>query len=73
MPWLATHLSFREVGERLFLSPNTVKTQALAIYRKLGASSRSEAVVAAVRCGLLDPAAVPSVLEASTWFDRVEE
>ncbi len=72
VPWLATHLSFREIGERLFLSPNTVKTEALAIYRKLGASSRSEAVVAAVRCGLLDPAAVPSVLEAASWVDHLD-
>ncbi len=71
VPWLATHLSFREIGERLFLSPNTVKTEALAIYRKLGASSRSEAVVAAVRFGLLDPAAVPSVLEAASWVDHL--
>ena len=72
VPWLATHLSFREMGERLFLSPNTVKTEALAIYRKLGASSRSEAVVAAVRFGLLDPAAVPSVLEAASWVDHLD-
>ena len=72
VPWLATHLSFREIGERLFLSPNTVKTEALAIYRKVGASSRSEAVVAAVRFGLLDPAAVPSVLEAASWIDHLD-
>jgi LuxR family maltose regulon positive regulatory protein len=72
VPWLATHLSFREMGERLFLSPNTVKTEALSIYRKLGASSRSEAVIAAVRFGLLDPAAVPSVLEAASWVDHLD-
>lgn len=73
VPWLATHLSFREIGERLYISPNTVKTEALAIYRKLGASSRSEAVVAAVRSGLLDPAAVPSVLDAATWVIGIED
>ena len=32
-------LSFREIGEQLFLSPHTVKTQAGSIYRKLGVSS----------------------------------
>ena len=44
LPLLATHLSFREMGERLCLSQHTVKCQALSIYRKLGASTRSQAV-----------------------------
>jgi LuxR family maltose regulon positive regulatory protein len=52
---LPTYLSFREIGERLFVSPNTVKTQAISIYRKLGVSSRSEAVEAARALGLLEP------------------
>ena len=56
LPLLPTHLSFREIGERLFVSTNTVKTQAISIYRKLGASSRSEAVRRASEVGLLDPA-----------------
>jgi LuxR family maltose regulon positive regulatory protein len=51
---LPTHLSFPEVAERLFVSTNTVKTQARSIYRKLGVSSRSEAVEAARAGGLLD-------------------
>jgi LuxR family maltose regulon positive regulatory protein len=50
---LATHLSFPEIGERLFVSRHTVKTQAMSIYRKLGASSRSEAVRKAEETGLL--------------------
>ena len=44
LPMLATHLSFPEIGTDLFLSPHTVKSQAMSIYRKLGASSRSQAV-----------------------------
>ena len=44
LPYLGTHLSFREIGERLYVSHHTVKTQAIAVYRKLGVSSRSEAV-----------------------------
>jgi len=55
VPMLATHLSFREIGARFFLSRNTVKTQAISVYRKLGASSRSEAVVQATSLGLIDP------------------
>jgi LuxR family maltose regulon positive regulatory protein len=44
LQYLPSHLSFREIGEEIHLSPNTVKTQARAVYRKLGASSRAEAV-----------------------------
>jgi LuxR family maltose regulon positive regulatory protein len=51
---LPTHLSFREMGSRLCVSPNTVKTQAQAVYRKLDASSRSEAVTRARALGLLE-------------------
>ncbi|PWU19075.1 MAG: hypothetical protein C5B48_14070 [Candidatus Rokuibacteriota bacterium] len=54
VPMLATHLSFREIGARFFLSRNTVKTQAISVYRKLGASSRSEAVVRAHSLGLIE-------------------
>lgn len=53
LPFLATHLSFPEIGERLYVSRHTVKTQAMSIYRKLGASSRSEAVRCATESGLL--------------------
>jgi LuxR family maltose regulon positive regulatory protein len=41
---LPTHHSFREIGDLLFLSRFTVKSHAHALYRKLGVSSRSEAV-----------------------------
>ncbi len=47
LPLLATHLSFREIAEQLEVSRNTVKTQAISIYRKLGVSCRSEAIAAA--------------------------
>ena len=44
LPFLATHLSFPEIGERLHISRHTVKTQAISVYRKFGVSSRSEAI-----------------------------
>jgi LuxR family transcriptional regulator, maltose regulon positive regulatory protein len=44
LPLLATHLNFLEIGQRLYISKHTVKTQAVSIYRKLGTSSRSESV-----------------------------
>jgi LuxR family maltose regulon positive regulatory protein len=53
LPLLSTHLTFREIGERLYLSPHTVKSQALSVYRKLGASSRSQAIQRVQRTGLL--------------------
>jgi LuxR family maltose regulon positive regulatory protein len=53
IPFLSTHLSFREIGERLHVSPHTVKSQAMAVYRKLSVSSRSEAVERARELGLL--------------------
>jgi len=52
LPLLSTHLNFAEIGERLYLSPHTIKTQAMSVYRKLGASSRSQAVQRAQQLGL---------------------
>jgi LuxR family maltose regulon positive regulatory protein len=57
LPLLATHFSFREIGERLHVSRNTVKTQAISVYRKLGVSNRSDAIEQAGRLGLVDAAA----------------
>ena len=53
VPYLTTHLAFREIGERLFVSHNTVRSQAMAVYRKLNVSSRSGAVERAGELGLL--------------------
>jgi LuxR family maltose regulon positive regulatory protein len=53
LPLLTTHLTFAAIGERFYLSPNTIKTQAISIYRKLGVSSRSDAVQQAQQLGLL--------------------
>jgi LuxR family maltose regulon positive regulatory protein len=52
--FLPSHMSFREIAARLQVSANTVKTQAHAVYRKLDASSRSEAVARARDVGLVD-------------------
>ena len=53
LPYLQTHLTFREIGQRLFLSRNTVSSEVGSIYRKLGVSSRSDAVQHATAIGLL--------------------
>jgi LuxR family transcriptional regulator, maltose regulon positive regulatory protein len=52
LPLLSTHLSYREIGEQLFVSRHTVKTQAYSAYRKLGVASRSEAVIRVRELGL---------------------
>jgi LuxR family maltose regulon positive regulatory protein len=51
--FLPSHRSLREIATQLGVSGNTVKTQAHAVYRKLGAASRSEAVASARAAGLL--------------------
>jgi LuxR family maltose regulon positive regulatory protein len=53
LQFLPTHLSFPQIATKVYVSPNTVKTQAQAIYRKLDASSRREAVDRARSAGLL--------------------
>jgi LuxR family transcriptional regulator, maltose regulon positive regulatory protein len=54
LPLLSTHLTYPEIGEELFLSRHTIKSQAYSIYRKLGAASRSQAVAQAREQGLLE-------------------
>jgi two-component system response regulator DesR len=44
----------REIAERLFLSHHTVKDHTSALYRKMGARNRAEAIRRAQRLGLLD-------------------
>jgi DNA-binding NarL/FixJ family response regulator len=46
-------LSLHEIAGELYLSFNTVKTHARAVYRKLGAHSRGEAVTIARRQSLI--------------------
>ena len=57
LPLLTTHLSFREIAQRFYVSRNTVKTQAISVYRKLNVSSRSEAIARATELGLVHPEA----------------
>lgn len=51
---LARGLSTQQIAEELFVSLNTVKTQARTLYRKLGAHSKSEALTIAHTLRLLD-------------------
>jgi LuxR family transcriptional regulator, maltose regulon positive regulatory protein len=55
LPYLATQLKFPEISSQLFITTHTVKSEAQHIYRKLNASSRTEAIERAVELGLLEP------------------
>ncbi len=47
MRLLSGGLSEREIGQELFVSYNTVHTHVKSVYRKLGVSSRADAVARA--------------------------
>jgi LuxR family transcriptional regulator, maltose regulon positive regulatory protein len=53
LPTLASHLSFPQIAAEMFLSPHTVKSEAISIYRKLRVSSRAQAVTRSRELGLL--------------------
>jgi LuxR family maltose regulon positive regulatory protein len=50
---LRSTLSLREIGQQLYVSPNTVKTHAKAIYRKLDVSTRHDAIARGHEIGIL--------------------
>ena len=56
---LATDLSVREISERLFLSPNTIRSHRRALYLKFGVHTRYDLVARATALGLLDQARSP--------------
>jgi LuxR family maltose regulon positive regulatory protein len=53
LPLLSTHLTIPEIAGEMFLSRNTIKAEVNSIYRKLGASSRSQAITRSRELGLL--------------------
>lgn len=53
LPYLQTHLTIAEIGQRLFISRNTVSSEVGSIYRKLGVTTRGAAVERAIEMGLL--------------------
>jgi DNA-binding CsgD family transcriptional regulator len=66
--YLPTRLSTTDIAVKLRISPNTVKTHLKNIYQKLGARSRNEAIVKAVRLHVIsdDSAALLSELAGSS-------
>ena len=56
---LSGDLSNREIGERLFLSQNTIRSHRRALYLKLGVHSRADAIARATALGLLEQTQSP--------------
>ncbi|WP_141842272.1 LuxR family transcriptional regulator [Humibacillus xanthopallidus] len=54
LQYLPSRLTLPQIGEHLFVSKNTVKTHALATYRKLGTTTRDETVDRARALGLVE-------------------
>ena len=53
LQYLPTHLSLQEIADELHITRNTAKSHVVAIYRKLGAEARSDAVARAREIGML--------------------
>lgn len=52
---MATPATYREIGERLFVSEETVRTHVKGIFAKLGEPNRTQAVVtAAIKLDLIE-------------------
>ncbi len=52
--WMATPATYREIAEKLYISESTVRSHAKRILSKLGQPNRAQAVLAAVRAGLIE-------------------
>jgi len=49
---LGEDVTLEEIATRLFVTRNTVKSQVRSVYRKIGVSTRSEAVAWAIEHGV---------------------
>jgi LuxR family maltose regulon positive regulatory protein len=54
LPFLSTHLTYQEIADELVLSKHTIHAQTRSLFRKLGATSRSEAVALSRALALLE-------------------
>ena len=62
LPLLATYLTLEGIAQRLGVSRSTVKTHVVNIYRKLGVSTRAQAIERAQAGGLLTDATATATI-----------
>lgn len=61
--WLAQGLTNQQIGSQMYVSEGSVKQYLLQIGRKLGVTSRTGILVRAIQLRLVDPHALPPVLD----------
>ena len=54
---LADGLAVAQIARRLYISESTAKTHISKLYEKLGAGNRAQAIMSAMRMGLIKPSA----------------
>jgi DNA-binding CsgD family transcriptional regulator/N-acetylneuraminic acid mutarotase len=69
---VATGASNKEIAQKCFISSNTVKVHLRNIFSKIGASSRTEAAMYAVRIGLVEARSDQVVVEKAPLSDNAE-
>ena len=54
LEWMASSKTYRQIGETLSVSEETIRSHAKNILEKLGQPNRAQAVLAAIRIGLIE-------------------
>jgi DNA-binding CsgD family transcriptional regulator len=70
LPWLATYLTLEGIAKRLGVSRSTVKTHVVSIYKKLGVSTRTQAIEHAEEIGLLPEAGTAPAIRPAALSSR---
>jgi DNA-binding CsgD family transcriptional regulator len=70
---MADGLTAAQIGAKLFVTENSVKTHMQKLFRKLTVHSRGEAVAAGYRLGLLDTGPAPCCAHCRAGRDYLDE
>ena len=59
---LADGLAVAQIAKKLYISESTAKTHISKLYEKLGAGNRAQAIMTAMKMGLIKPAGAEDTL-----------